>query len=139
MITGLNHITFAVSDLARSVAFYRDVLGAEIEAKWSSGAYAQLGHVWICLSLDERASEQPRSDYTHIAFSVEIDDLARLEAAFQRKGVAIWKENRSEGESIYFLDPDGHKLELHVGTLKTRLQFMEAGADQSAYDCGNAV
>ncbi|WP_159065009.1 hypothetical protein [Thaumasiovibrio subtropicus] len=29
--------------------------------------------------------------------------------------------NRSEGQSLYLLDPDGHKLELHVGDLNSRL------------------
>ena len=33
----------------------------------------------------------------------------------------LWKEDKSEGKSTYFLDPDGHKLEIHIGSLETRL------------------
>jgi hypothetical protein len=37
-------------------------------------------------------------------------------------GVLEWRENRSEGASFYFLDPDGHKIEAHVGDLVSRLE-----------------
>ena len=38
MLTGLNHLTLAVSDLPRSLAFYRDVLNLRVEATWDAGA-----------------------------------------------------------------------------------------------------
>jgi catechol 2,3-dioxygenase-like lactoylglutathione lyase family enzyme len=38
--------------------------------------------------------------------------------------------NRSEGDSLYFLDPDGHQLEAHVGGLASRL----AACREAPYD-----
>jgi len=33
--------------------------------------------------------------------------------------------NKSEGQSLYILDTDGHKLEIHVGDLKSRLKSLK--------------
>jgi hypothetical protein len=52
----------------------------------------------------------------------EFDTLAER----VRRQAAIWKDNRSEGASLYFLDPDGHRLELHVGSLASRLAAYQA-------------
>lgn len=41
--------------------------------------------------------------------------------AYARRGVREWQSNRSEGHSLYLLDPDDHQLEIHVGTLASRL------------------
>ncbi len=120
-VTGLNHLTFAVGDLERSVVFYRDLLGCELRAIWATGAYLEAGSLWICLSLDAEVRPVPREDYTHAAFSVEADAFDVLSARLRETAV-IWKDNRSEGASLYFLDPDGHRLELHVGDLETRLR-----------------
>ena len=108
MLSGLNHLTLAVSQLAPSVAFYQQLLGMTLHARWDSGAYLSCGDLWLCLSLDpqRRITPPEESDYTHYAFSISEAD---------------WKLNRSEGASHYFLDPDGHKLELHVGSLAQRL------------------
>lgn len=119
-VTGLNHLTFAVSDLERSIIFYRDLLGCDLRAVWSEGAYLEAGDLWLCLSLDEATRKAPHPDYTHAAFSVEAEAFADL-AARVRDQAMIWKDDRSEGASLYFLDPDGHRLELHVGDLRSRL------------------
>lgn len=121
MLTGLNHLTLAVADLARSMAFYTAVLGAQPHARWNQGAYLQVGSLWLCLSLDaERLSAGPR-DYTHYAFGIAPANFAAFVAQARAHGVREWKSNRSEGDSFYFLDPDGHQLEVHVGSLDSRL------------------
>ncbi|MEM1263710.1 MAG: VOC family protein [Pseudomonadota bacterium] len=132
MITGINHITLAVADLARSVAFYRDVLRFKLASQHHGGAYFRAGGCWLCLSLDARAAEQSRSDYTHLAFDIAASDFDDFAATLVSAGVPIWKENSSEGASVYFADPDGHKLELHVGTLDSRLQALAARSCSSA-------
>jgi catechol 2,3-dioxygenase-like lactoylglutathione lyase family enzyme len=119
MLTGLNHLTLAVTELERSTDFYQHVLGLRLHARWDNGAYFSCGDLWLCLSVDRAVTD--KQDYTHYAFTIssaKFDDfVARLEA----HGVVVWKSNKSEGESYYFLDPDGHKLEIHVGSLAQRL------------------
>lgn len=116
-VSGLNHLTLAVADLDRSLAFYRDVLGFRLAAVWATGAYLEAGALWLCLSV---GPVRARDDYTHVALSVAEGDFAAL--AERVSAVApLWQANVSEGESLYFLDPDGHRLELHVGSLESRL------------------
>lgn len=128
MLSGLNHLTLAVSELAASVAFYQQLPGMRLHARWDSGAYFSCGELWLCLSLDAQRRIMPpeESDYTHYAFSVAAEEFAEVSAQLAANGVVVWKENRSEGESYYFLDPDGHKLELHVGSLAQRLAACRA-------------
>ena len=124
-VAGLNHLTLAVSDLESSLAFYRDLLGLTLRARWTEGAYLEAGAFWLCLSQDPVARTSPHPDYTHVAFDVAAEDFDELSKRV-RSAAAIWKDNRSEGNSLYFLDPDGHKLELHVGSLTTRLTHYRA-------------
>ena len=74
MLNSLNHLTLAVSDLARSVDFYHQLLGLKLHARWDNGAYLSCGELWLCLSLDaQRQYVAPtQSDYTHYAFSATL-------------------------------------------------------------------
>lgn len=119
-IKGLNHLTLAVTDLDRAIGFYRDVLGLALRARWDEGAYFEAGALWLCLSHDPNAATASRGDYTHFAFDVAPESFAAMAESITRHA-PIWKDNRSEGSSLYFRDPDGHKLELHVGSLASRL------------------
>lgn len=129
-ITGLNHLTLAVHDVSRSVSFYTEVLGCKLSAVWNEGAYLEAGELWLCLSYDPAACTSPHPDYTHIAFTVAEDEFPAL-AARLTESCPTWKDNRSEGASFYFLDPDGHKLEIHVGSLESRLDYYRAHPEKN--------
>jgi catechol 2,3-dioxygenase-like lactoylglutathione lyase family enzyme len=124
-MTPINHITLAVSDVERSARFYRDLLGLTPVMKGKAGAYLSAGGVWFALNLDPGVLETRRKDYSHIAFSCSISEFQTLKSRLLDYGCEEWSENRSEGESFYFKDPDGHQLEIHVGSLETRLRDLK--------------
>ena len=123
MINGINHITFAVSDLKKSINFYSEILGLKLVAQWDKGAYLMAGSMWIALNLDENVVSKPNSDYTHVAFNVLSTEYSNLKEKLKEAGVKTFKNNTSEGDSFYCLDPDGHKLELHYISIEERLKW----------------
>jgi catechol 2,3-dioxygenase-like lactoylglutathione lyase family enzyme len=125
MVRGINHITLAVRDLEVSFTFYTEVLGLRPVVRWCKGAYLETGGDWVCLSLDVGARSGSLPEYTHVAFTV---DRAGFSAAIERlcgAGVECWQENRSPGASFYFLDPNGHKLEIHASDLAARVEALK--------------
>ena len=123
MIRGINHVTFAVHDLENSYRFYRDILGCEPVVRWDRGAYLLAGSLWVALALDAATRPGPLSEYTHVAFDVSPEDFPALSARILAAGTRTWKENTSEGPSLYFEDPNGHKLEIHATDLEARLRY----------------
>ena len=126
MVTGINHITFAVSDVARSFDFYVGTLGFRPIARWPDGAYLTVGEMWIAIVADDGGDAKQHAGYSHIALTCTADEFPAKRQALVRAGCAEWSANRSEGDSYYFCDPDGHRLEIHVGDLATRLRSMKA-------------
>lgn len=125
MIRGLNHITFTVSSLQRSRYFYQR-LGFVEQVSWDLGAYLSSAALegeaglWLCLAVGE---PQPSQDYSHTAFSVCQLDLDKLKQEFCHRQ---WQANSSHGDSLYLLDPDDHKLELHSSSLAERLKHLQS-------------
>lgn len=118
---GINHVTFSVRDIGESFDFYTRVLGMRPLARWPRGAYLMAGDTWIALLEGRKTRLSPLPEYTHVAFSVSSEEFGALSERIRLAGAAIWQENRSEGASLYFLDPNGHKLEIHAGDIHTRL------------------
>lgn len=124
MIKGINHINLSVKELDRSFEFYKDILGFTPLCRWPNGAYFLAGDLWFCLNLD--LESDVAKGYTHYSFTVLAEDFDRYVNTFKRLGVHTWKDNISEGDSLYIFDPDGHKLELHVGDWQSRITHKKA-------------
>ncbi len=93
--------------------------------RWDKGAYLSLGEVWFCLSYD---NVKPSQDYSHIVLDIAESDFSAFMKKLRDAGVIEWKQNSSEGLSVYFLDPDGNKFEAHTGSLQTRLDSLQEKA-----------
>ena len=121
MIHGINHINLSVANIERSFDFYYRLVGLKPLCKWPQGAYFLAGNDWFCLNVTDEKTVATGPDYTHYAFSVVQEDFNVLVKRLNNAGITQFKENCSEGDSFYFLDPDAHRLELHVGDWQTRL------------------
>ncbi len=115
-----------VDDMARAVAFYRNVLGLEPLSTGERLSAFDAGGATVLLLFLRGATREglrwpggfiPPHDGAgplHVAFAVAAEDLAGWESALAERGVAIesriaWDRG---GHSLYLRDPDGHSVEL---------------------------
>lgn len=129
-IRGFTHVSLSVSDLDRSVAFYRDVLGLPVFVDRYDGTAFRgeevlllAGRTALCLQAhDEHTGERfdpTRPGLDHVAFAVdsiaELEEFGRrlTEAGVDHGGV---RELTRFGHFIEVRDPDGIQVELHVMT-----------------------
>ena len=87
--------------------------------KSSVSTYFTIGDCWCAVVLEQNIENQ---NYNHIALDVAPDDFDRVVQNLQSKGIVEWKENNTEGDSFYFLDPSGNKFEIHSSSLQQRIQ-----------------
>ncbi len=135
IIKGISHLTFSVSDLAASVAFYQQVFEAELLFRDERTAYFDLAGLWLALNVQTDIPRQEiRQSYTHTAFKVDAADIETMAERLRQLGIPlIPSRSRAAGEglSLYFADPDGHLLEVHAGDQETRLtSYRAAGSDR---------
>jgi catechol 2,3-dioxygenase-like lactoylglutathione lyase family enzyme len=119
-IDHLDHVALAVKDLERSMAWYQEVLGLERRHQEVWGEVpAMLCAGMTCVAFFPTATDAPNpppDDNTiamrHLAFRVNRANFEKAQAELRRRGVDFDFQDHEISHSIYFADPDGHRLEL---------------------------
>lgn len=128
MIRGFDHYAITVADIEQTIAFYRDVLGADIlwEKEWREGKIPvismQLGanrmNVHAAAAPAAPHARQPTSGSADLCFRWDAP-IGDAQALLENHNVAIEDGPAPRpaadgvwGQSVYFRDPDGNLLEL---------------------------
>lgn len=127
MIRSINHICYSVSNLNESIYFYKDILCGDLLLIGETTAYFDIGGLWVALNEEKDISRNEiQYSYTHTAFTIDESEYNSWYRWLKKNNVNIL-EGRTrdvrDKKSIYFIDPDGHKLELHTGTLENRMNY----------------
>ena len=116
----------AVSDFQRSLAFYRDSLGLEVEALYDDPPYAILVSAGARISLAEQghpAEDRPGIELSaprdrsvaNVVLVLEVADAASVHQALAAEGVGFLAEPYRPpwgGERFFCVDPDGYLVEI---------------------------
>ncbi len=127
MITGLAHICFVVSDIDRSIAFYKDKLGFSpafdfINEKGERfGIYLHIGgRNFIELFKGNPNPSDQNQSYRH--FCLEVDDIQQTVSKLRSNGVDVSEIKMGSDNSwqAWLSDPDGNRIELHQYTKESK-------------------
>jgi catechol 2,3-dioxygenase len=120
--TKIGHVHLTVADLDRALAFYRDVLGFEVTARYGRDAvFLSAGGYHHHLGLNTwagRGAPRPAPGTTGLYhFAILYPSRAELARALRRVVEAqVPLEGASDhgvSEAIYLRDPDGNGVELY--------------------------
>jgi catechol 2,3-dioxygenase-like lactoylglutathione lyase family enzyme len=117
-IAQIDHVAIAVADVERSIDWYRDVLGLERRhAEWGNEpAMVCAGETCVALFALEGGSEPAPGRGSvamrHLAFRVDRDGFERAQEELAERGIQFDFMDHETAHSIYFADPDGHRLEI---------------------------
>ena len=129
-VEGIDHVALSVRDVERSAQWYIDVLGFERrhEGMWDGiPVFIGKGSTSIALFPDRSKEGSTSSSrgggvrILHLALRANRKNFLAAQEELKRHGIKFEFQDHEISHSIYFQDPDGHKLEITTYELKSAL------------------
>ncbi|HEV3472964.1 MAG TPA: VOC family protein [Actinomycetota bacterium] len=120
--TRIGHVHLKVSDIDRSIAFYGDIMGFELQERMGNdAAFMSAGGYHHHLGLNtwhSRGGSPPPASTTGLYhFAILYPDRPALATALKRLVDAGWPidgaSDHGVSEAIYLRDPDGNGIEIY--------------------------
>jgi lactoylglutathione lyase len=119
--------TLIVRDIARSVAFYRDVLGATV-LREGEPTFLRLANIWLTINLGgeptddkpEVIASPPRDQNTLSVFlNLRVTDIKRCYELWSSRSAKFITEPKVHATELrcYIRDPDGYLIEVGQTTM----------------------
>ena len=113
----LNHTIVSCSDQQASAAFLAEILGLAAPTRFGHFAVVQVAND-VSLDFLQAARVHPQ----HYAFLVDEDEFDEIHGRILERGLPYWADpsrrraqqinTNDRGRGLYWLDPDGHVLEI---------------------------
>jgi lactoylglutathione lyase len=119
--------TLIVADIQRSVAFYRDVLGAEV-LREGEPTFLKFGNIWLTINggggpTDDKpevvASPPQDQNVLNIFLNLRVTDIRRCYELWSSRGAKFITEPKVHATELwcYMRDPDGYLIEVGQTTM----------------------
>jgi catechol-2,3-dioxygenase len=118
-LTRLQHLVLWVADVQRSVRFYCDVVGFEVQRRYPTAAFLKIPgsaedhHLGLFEQAGVRPPDERVARMYHAAWEVaELTDLARARQRLIAARSLVGQSDHGTSLSLYAKDPDGLEFEI---------------------------
>lgn len=118
-LTRLQHLVLWVSDVERSVRFYCDVVGLEVQRRYPNAAFLKIPgtsddhHLGLFEQTGVAHPDERVARMYHSAWEVrDLTDLARARLRLAEASALVGSSDHGVSLSLYAKDPDGLEFEI---------------------------
>jgi catechol 2,3-dioxygenase-like lactoylglutathione lyase family enzyme len=105
----LNHASLIVSNLDRSIAFYRNTFGLGVRSEATGGINLAVGDQFLGIY---QGGANARPEINHVCFGLKDFDPQRTVRALESAGLKAEARDRDGVTQVYTADPDGLRVQL---------------------------